>query len=345
MSFSLLVLALLGSFLGSVPAAQADYFHVGNGGEGVLLTSGLYTRDLYDHDLHLQPWVGEKKDPRLERQVQDWNPLGLSSEECDLLARKLTDLNSHQDRLGDDILAAMGYFSWQWTDQSLVLIEPDEVRVPVRPEQRIPIANRFLQSILLHRQNFSRLNSENKIALILHEAVYALMKVERRPHPPSFSQNLSTTRQIVAGLFSKKVLSQEGFSALVEDALAIYREPLENPSSSPLDTSDVLISLTFSNNVTLKLPLRPEMSLDERRKKILQVCRQGIHGDASLTYTVFSTPSPSQLIPRAYQNANGSRQYALSLQYVSKVLRYNHRVYTIGDCLNFIHEVVHLKKI
>lgn len=199
-------------FLMIFSLAKADYFFIGNAGEGYLIDKGLFTRDLYDYDLHLQPWIGTNADPLLKKAVNKWNPLELSEHECDLLAQKLTDLNQAKKYLGDDFLLILQFFSWTWTNENLVLLQPDEIRRSIDESKRVSIANRYLQSIVINKASFQKLNSENKIALILHEVVFSLITTEFNPQG---IQSLSMARQIVAGLFNKQVLFSSGFLAMV----------------------------------------------------------------------------------------------------------------------------------
>lgn len=315
--FCVLVASLLMSSI-----SFADFFKVGNAGEGILIDTGVYTRDLYDYNLHVSPWIGLEASPSLKMQVAAWNSLGLSEDEIHLLARKLTDLNKSHKYLGDEIFEALRFFTWQWTDQDLVLIEPDEVRTPVPPGQRIPIANRYLKSILVQRQNFARLDPANKIALLLHEAVYSLMKYRNGRHVRGPS--LSITRQIVANFFDQKGLNSTAASDLMERYLLILRDfdapdflvPPISPGQTSPQSAFLFYDLTL-NDFTPVSWFIADSSLPkaENQKRILEACRHYLKQQPGLGYLRQEFAPVRRLKVHSYPRENNIEQFALRIEY------------------------------
>lgn len=210
------LLILFSIFFLSIPGF-ASYVFVGNGGEGYESEGVLYTRDLFSYQVHKNPYIGNTQDQMLKAPISSIIGLELSVEEQNLLNKKITDINEIFPSLGDNILLAIQYFRWNFTEEPLGLINPDPSRIAVDPTKRVAIANRYLQNILLNKSAFNRLDHENKIALIIHEAVYALIRVQR--HNQIGYQNLETARQITAGFFDKEALRSDSFRALILELL------------------------------------------------------------------------------------------------------------------------------
>ncbi|KYG64792.1 hypothetical protein AZI86_11345 [Bdellovibrio bacteriovorus] len=219
MKFLFSVLAYLILLL-AVHNAHASYVFVGSGGEGYESEGQIYTRDLYDYDLHKTPWFGNDRDPILEARLKNWDQLDLSAEERDLLLRKLTDLNARHPYLGDDIMMVLEYFRWSYSNEKLVLLEPDEIRKPIDKTKRVSIANRFINSILVERNAFQKLDSKNKIALLLHEAIYSLTDIHYNEKGMAVV-SVATARLITSTLFDKAALESASTANLFRNQLRL----------------------------------------------------------------------------------------------------------------------------
>lgn len=210
---------LLSSFV-FFTQANASYVFVGSGGEGYESHGKIFTRDLFDYDLHEAPWFGTERDPILAAQLAKWNPLELSPQELDLLLRKLTDLNSAHNFLGDDLLMVLEYFNWSYTKDPLVLLEPDEIRKPIDKTKRVSIANRFMNSIVINRELFQRLDEKNKIALLLHEAIYSVTSLNYQQNGNAFV-SVATARLVTSTLFNESALKIASTEALLRNHLRL----------------------------------------------------------------------------------------------------------------------------
>ena len=261
---------VLFSILLSLHADAGGFVIVGNGGEGVMIDGRIYNRDLYDFDLHFFPWIGPTRDPEIERALKDWNPLNLSVQQKDLLVRKLSDLENAEAHLGKVLALAFRVFSWRFTDGELVLIQPDQIRKVLDQSQRVSIANRHGQTVLIQKMSFSLLNDENKIALLIHEIVYALMRTSHSFDGISESPSLATTRQIVAGFFSFENLKNPAFVRFVSEEFQLP-SPLNAETVFP---EDERIAVSF---LTGPLPHEEKtLALHSQEKyamtKINQIC-------------------------------------------------------------------------
>lgn len=322
--FSILVL--------SSSLCLADYLRVGNGGEGYLVLKTLYTRDLFEYDIHKTPWFGDQEDYLLKHHIQDWNPLQLSVKEHRLLVRKLTDLNRAQAFLGDDILAALQFFQWRYVDDALHLIEPDEVRRVINPDLRVPIANRLFQSILINKAHFQRLDAENKIALILHEAIYALIKP--RYYTGRTNQSLSLTRQIVAGFFSEDTVFVPSFLSLLSEALNI--EALHQTQFRPLVGGSYKVTLESSRSIRSYSMDLPEHYYKWKFEEYVEDACRGFFLRAShLSKVSFTQNARRTLSTQTYEDNNGLVQYAVNIKnaFDSKPVTYNFSITNKRECV------------
>jgi|GEM_PF-4469788 len=174
----------------------AGGFVGGNGGEGIDDHGRLYVRDLYSIGAHTSPWFGDAVDPHLPPL-----PKFTFAYPRNLLARKLTDLNEGTPGLGDFLLMAIKQYTWTLVDAELNLA--DSLRDPVKIPPGIKIkhiAGRFGHSIRINKVNWMKLNDENKVALIIHEAVFSLLEPTADPNG-FFSQSSEVARELTGQFF------------------------------------------------------------------------------------------------------------------------------------------------
>lgn len=194
---------LLGLFLGLAvaPAAHAQLI-VGNLGGGVFSGGHLYVRDLYDAGRHLTPYVGDDVLTGLRRRSEQLRMLSGLDVDRELLLRKLTDAEALQAGWGYALMTTIEFYRWYLIDQELATI-PDEAPIYVMPgDSYVALANRLKTSIRLNRAHFARLSPEHRAALILHEAIYAMVKVQCDGAGGNCLQSAVAVRDLNAALFS-----------------------------------------------------------------------------------------------------------------------------------------------
>ncbi len=148
---------------------------IGNGGDGMEIGGRLIMKDLFLANAHRNPYFGDKIDPQLP------DLPGEATMEFDypreLLARKLTDLNQVLPGFGDYVLASIKVYHWMLQDFPLSKIEDhEEIIVYPSSVHQVQIANRFQASIRIDQKAYQRLDDANRVALIIHEAVYSLVR-------------------------------------------------------------------------------------------------------------------------------------------------------------------------
>lgn len=169
MRFIFAILALL-----ACGSAHAGFF-VGNGGEGIEIDGKLYMLDLYTVGAHAHPYVGTRIDPHLPALPPNLLPSDLPR---DLLQRKLTDINAAAPGLGDYLVAVIESYHWLVLASGMQPVTPDpqDPIIGLPDSQRIPLATRLQMNIYIDGSQWPRLDDNGKVALILHEAIYSLVK-------------------------------------------------------------------------------------------------------------------------------------------------------------------------
>lgn len=150
----------------------ADTLRVGSGGEGVFHDGKLRLRDLVDLGVGKKAYFGDVADFfYISRLKNSELPEGVDKKR---LAIKLTDFDALSPHLGDYLMDILDAYQWAFTEEDLALLpERETIHDSIK---RIPIANRYLERIVIHRASWNELSPDDRIALLIHEAVYALLR-------------------------------------------------------------------------------------------------------------------------------------------------------------------------
>lgn len=198
-------LVLLGTFALSSSAFAGTF--VGNGGEGVEIGQKIELRDLFSSGEVDHPYLGTDVDPTILRQINAV-PFGFDVP-LKILAAQLSAINRSVPGLGDYLVSAIKVYSW--TPISLPLqpvSDPDDpVRLPPGA-QLVQIANRFQTNIRISDVCWRKMNDIQRVALILHEAVFSLLKPMCGQASNGCFQPDYIARELTADLFSKKFLDR-----------------------------------------------------------------------------------------------------------------------------------------
>lgn len=198
MKFILLLLALT-----STPSLVSANGFVGNAGDGLEFDGKIVVYDLFSFGVHKNPYFGVEKDP-LFPSLPSYKEMGFEYPK-NLLQQKLTDLNSIAPGMGDYVLMAIKGYTWVLQDFPLTPIKrtDDPVILPAG-SRLIQIANRLGMNIRIHKETWGRLDDANKVALIVHEAIFSLV----RPMPVEGGYEVQpsrTAREIVGAFFEESL--------------------------------------------------------------------------------------------------------------------------------------------
>lgn len=284
---------------------------VGNGGEGIIVKDKIYLRDLFEANLHLHPHFGPVAGFRIYRQLPQsaLNDFPVSQS---LLARKLTDLNVMSPALGYYVLAAINSYFWQLVKTPLHPFPDDGSPLIYAEGQRIPLANRFQSTIRIDAFSWAKLSEEQKVALILHEAIYSLLKPTCDPENADMCKQVSArTREIVARVFSNTAhkLTPQMESDLGLPSAALRTRCSYSASSiwiriEPKEKDLPEKTLAFEGSAFSA----PKTAVEKLQNKFLTEFCDGEFGDMD-RITVTFTRDPFKISEKFYTSTNGEQRY------------------------------------
>jgi hypothetical protein len=244
----------------SVCKVQAGHSH-GNGGEGLQIENRIVLRDMVVNGQYQPPQFGPAVDPNI-RQMSNLYVFEAIGVDTTLLLRKLTDIDANVPGLGIHIYAVL--LSYKWELQDLLLWLTDEEDVAPAGVQRIPIAVRgfpFFRTISVARGTWHQLTPEDRVGLLIHEAVYALqypncVKTYCRQDPEitrSMTRFLMTATKEDPGVIDAKVVERLNYIKGVKSEIAEESAKIILKSQSHevkrLKVSGLMVSYRFEKEV------------------------------------------------------------------------------------------------
>ena len=184
-------------------AAQAQFI-AGNHGEGVLLNERVYLRDLHLYDQKENLYFGSNnRNIEIFFKMRDFDRLPLTAAQKDLLTRKLEDIESMVRCVGK-ILADMTYmYSWNFTREVFPVPDEDQDVSRVTLGERVVVAKRFYSEVLIQKKYWDLMPDDHKVALMIHEMMYALLTPISFPHVPGAAiQDVNMVRAVINNLFT-----------------------------------------------------------------------------------------------------------------------------------------------
>jgi small nuclear ribonucleoprotein (snRNP)-like protein len=146
----------------------------GNGGDGIYIDDKLYLLDFVEAGIEESPLIIDVA-PTLHTKMRVdmlFPQIGMPR---DLIARKITELrNGTFPFFGALLLDVMELYQWRLVNSKLIDIK-DENTV-LQYENLEQLAVRKNSSIMIDRSLWEKLDDANKVGLIFHEAIYALIK-------------------------------------------------------------------------------------------------------------------------------------------------------------------------
>jgi|GEM_PF-4706066 len=186
--------------------------HVGNGGEGVVVEGRVFSRDLVEAKLEQDFWIGDRSpeffrnsnEADLKPSLEILQKLGISAP---LFLRKLGDISQIDQRLAVALWLGLNSFDWNLNRDKLGQIYDDSPAPRWFDAQRVQVAVRFLKSIQISEPAWLLMDQPQRIALVLHELIYAFQFSECDSNDIC-SQSPGQTREFVAALFHPATYSQ-----------------------------------------------------------------------------------------------------------------------------------------
>lgn len=201
--------------------ARRGGYVVGNGGDGFLLDDNetILLRDLVEmnispSDIQIDPlFLRPKLVELLKTKFSAVSPVPVEE-----LALHLSKIYNEDRRWTFILLRVIQAYNWVFVDQKLEPV-PSGVTVQLPEERLVQIANRFLNTIKINRKAFLQMPKSHQAALILHEALYALVRptcvtLNQCTQPPEVVR--SVVGNIYLGILGRHSL-REYFQLLVEE--------------------------------------------------------------------------------------------------------------------------------
>lgn len=302
-------------FLSASASAQ---FLVGNGGQGVLLENRIVVRDLYERGTDSGPYFGAEIAPAVRERLRG-SPAGrVMGGDVDLLLRKLTDFYRLWPMLGLAVTQSVGHFSIQVAGERLRPLPQD-------PDHDLPVVQLAVRqkNHLILSPDWRRLDGAQRAALLIHEGLYTLLKVDC--DPLACDQYSIYVRDLVGDAFSKARLASASYLNLLERRLDL---PLRTRTCGVRPTFEVTAN---GRTVTESFRSFAELETTLRAK----VCSKL----AEPTDLLLSLKVPSWLLMQNPYEAPGRPQSGLSVVSRPQKLKFSWPVRP-ADCAASVKSLV-----
>jgi hypothetical protein len=200
-----------------------------HGGDGVIVGNKIYLLDLYEAGIEESPSINplfpgtEATIQRLEAVFSDFDV------PVEILASKIAEVESLDFQFGRSMLLAIEKINWNLVSGELVEVADENSSIDLKKSNHIQLAIRSGQDVLINRQKWQRLALPHRAALILHEALFALIKVDseviatkvdgQKTSVTRYYQDSRKARSVNGYLFKKALQSnkKEGLYSKLSD--------------------------------------------------------------------------------------------------------------------------------
>ncbi len=148
---------------------------IGNGGETYFVDKSYFLRDLVEAGVQTSPYFHCSGNTPIDDKL-DLKKLEFLGLDIRLLSQKLCDLDLIYPGFRAIFVDALNFHSWTRIDEPLGLLPDDGPLLKFKSTERNQIANRTLFNIRVQWKLWNQLNSKNRLALIIHEIVFSLLK-------------------------------------------------------------------------------------------------------------------------------------------------------------------------
>lgn len=250
--------------------SQSFAWREGNGGDGVKIGNKIYLLDLVEAGNEQLPIeTPDLATGFLKAEIQAWAQKLSQPVPEKLIASKLGEIAQKNQVLALAILTGLQKLTWNWVSFQLTDLKDEGNKLKIPREQLVQLALRVNQTIQIQKQGWDQMDDRNKVALLFHEVVYALMVPERSSD--GMDMNSPRVRTLIGFLFSKNFLNESMNLVLTTEA----------PHLSFPTTLDLKINPTWT-------PAKDQILMNRRWVVETQIDSHQTHekmrfGDSSLT--------------------------------------------------------------
>jgi hypothetical protein len=187
----------------------------GNGGDGLWLDGKLYSLDLVEAGVEVNPYF-DNTIP-MNEVILDRLTKKLDSKvyPVKLLAAKLSEISSVHTKLAIIILKSIEMYQWRLVNSSLMDVQDENSILAYPSADLVQLATRKLTTISIDRSLWAKLDDANKVALVIHEMMYALDVPVHELNPYKtgeylnyWSQSSPSARQLTGYFFTQDLITQ-----------------------------------------------------------------------------------------------------------------------------------------
>lgn len=277
------------------------------GGDGVMINSVPYLYDLVEAGVETAPYFDPSSvtEPFILAAVQR-KFHNNAKVPVELLARKLSEI-WHADRfLGQALIKTIGLYSWAWTRRALSDLpdDGDTVLNPIIKGDLVQLAVRSGRFIYLDDSLWSLMpNNENRVALIVHEANYAvysgldsnLVNIYLPSYPPLF-RGSKIPRQLTGLMFQADFsingheLINSSYGDFPVETTVSYELQNKSPELYALNKqNDALLLDHMQLDITVQVEHTYENSVPGWETKEVSTSRHTVDLGTALTSTEIQT--------------------------------------------------------
>lgn len=193
-----------------------------HGGDGVVVGKKVYLLDLYEAGVENTPVINPQF-PGTQTMIQRLEQVFSDFEvPAQLLASKISEVESLDFQFGRSMLLAMEELNWNLVSGELVEVPDENSPIDLKKGKHIQLAIRTGKDVLINRDGWRRLTPPHRAALILHETLFAMVKVDSEQIQSNDSSNSTFLRYFqdsrkarsVNGYLFKKALRRNGREGL-----------------------------------------------------------------------------------------------------------------------------------
>ncbi|MGE0525994.1 MAG: hypothetical protein AB7G93_08930 [Bdellovibrionales bacterium] len=173
----------------------------GNGGKGVLIDGKPFLLDLVEGGVEKSPYFSP--DVEVPKDIRDRlvKVFGHDSRfPIDLIGRKLIEVQNTFFQPGFLLLKSMELFRWRFVNLPPASVNDQREGLKANPRQYVQLGKRLQKTIIIDTNYWEQLNEGNRVALIFHEAAYAMARPIKM-REGFFKQDTGAVQEFVAFLF------------------------------------------------------------------------------------------------------------------------------------------------
>lgn len=187
----------------------------GNGGDGLWLDGKLYSLDLVEAGVEMNPYFDSTVP--MNQMILDRLTKKLDSKiyPVNLLAAKLSEISSVHSKLGIIILKSIEMYQWRLVNSTLMDVQDEDSILAYPKADLVQLATRNLTTVSIDRSLWAKLDDANKVALVIHEMMYALDMPVHELNPYKYgeylnywSQSSPSARQLTGYFFTQDLTTQ-----------------------------------------------------------------------------------------------------------------------------------------